>query len=379
MALKSVLEQPLDNPDDIEVVIVDDGSTDGSSQLADELAETDSRIRVFHQENQWVYAAFNRGVREAKGEYVYILNSDDRLEEGSIPILIQKLQDYNHPDVIWTKVIMCDADLDQNVISKMCESDAVTVEEYIDSPSDIHRKWLFLQETNLAQNQANLYKRELMLHHPFRNDVYAGDIFFNYDIAKDITSMLIITESIYDYFHYNVESKNISMYKYYAYEHEMFSELLDCGIKLYQDWNIEEEYYLDFLVLRRLKQLSIETKALTFKSCPMQLHEKLETLFGKYSDPIIRSLSRKVGREREYESRILNGANAIITREKAFNDDDYKFVLTLTKYLPDHYLDNIDVRNISRDSLDAAIKDVLNPDKIGSVYYSTDWNGEELI
>ena len=105
VAVKSAIDQKLIYGEDIEVVIVDDGSTDGSSEMADKLAETDSRITVVHQENQWIYASFNNGIRKSRGEYVYILNADDKLADGSLQLLIDKISEYNHPDVIWTKIV----------------------------------------------------------------------------------------------------------------------------------------------------------------------------------------------------------------------------------------------------------------------------------
>jgi glycosyltransferase involved in cell wall biosynthesis len=60
---------------DLELIVVDDGSTDPSREILGRY--TDSRLRVFLQENQGAHAAINRGLREAKGEYISILNSDD--------------------------------------------------------------------------------------------------------------------------------------------------------------------------------------------------------------------------------------------------------------------------------------------------------------
>ena len=62
---------------DIEMILVDDGSTDGSGQLCDELAAKHGQIRVIHQENQGLSVARNVGIQQAIGEYVVFLNSDD--------------------------------------------------------------------------------------------------------------------------------------------------------------------------------------------------------------------------------------------------------------------------------------------------------------
>lgn len=61
----------------LEVVIVDDGSTDGTRRLAEELAAGDARVRVFSQENAGVGAARNRGIAEARGEFIAPLDADD--------------------------------------------------------------------------------------------------------------------------------------------------------------------------------------------------------------------------------------------------------------------------------------------------------------
>ena len=71
LAVKSIITQ---NYSDWELIIIDDGSTDHTSIIADKIVDTDPRIKVIHQNNQWIYASFNRGVKEAKGDYIYIVN-----------------------------------------------------------------------------------------------------------------------------------------------------------------------------------------------------------------------------------------------------------------------------------------------------------------
>ena len=73
--MKSVLEQ---TEKDIEILLVDDGSTDGvSPQMCDGYAESDSRVRVIHKENGGSISAWIRGTEEATSPYVCYLDSDD--------------------------------------------------------------------------------------------------------------------------------------------------------------------------------------------------------------------------------------------------------------------------------------------------------------
>ena len=75
--LDSLLGQTLEN---IEVICIDDGSTDGSSELLDRYAEQDGRIRVIHKENAGVSAARNTGLDQARGNYVLFVDSDDYID-----------------------------------------------------------------------------------------------------------------------------------------------------------------------------------------------------------------------------------------------------------------------------------------------------------
>lgn len=74
--LTSALSQDFE---DYEVIAVDDGSTDGSGHICDEIANRDSRLRVIHTENGGVTAARRRGVEEAQGRFVMFCDSDDEL------------------------------------------------------------------------------------------------------------------------------------------------------------------------------------------------------------------------------------------------------------------------------------------------------------
>ena len=69
---------------DIEILLIDDGSTDNSLIICNELALKDSRIRVFQQENCGVATARNRGIDCAIGEYIFFLDSDDWIEEETL-------------------------------------------------------------------------------------------------------------------------------------------------------------------------------------------------------------------------------------------------------------------------------------------------------
>lgn len=79
--VRSVTSQPFR---DWELLLVDDGSTDGCETLVDELAAQDGRIRAFHQANTGQFFARQTGIRAAQGEYLLFLDSDDRFAEGAL-------------------------------------------------------------------------------------------------------------------------------------------------------------------------------------------------------------------------------------------------------------------------------------------------------
>ena len=62
---------------DIEIILVDDGSTDKSPEICDEYAERDSRIRVIHRENGGLSVARNTGIENANGKYLMFVDADD--------------------------------------------------------------------------------------------------------------------------------------------------------------------------------------------------------------------------------------------------------------------------------------------------------------
>ena len=77
---------------DIDILLVDDGSTDGSADLCDKLANSDKRIRVIHKENGGLSSVRNLGIDKALGKYLMFLDSYYWLDTETVEILFKKAE-----------------------------------------------------------------------------------------------------------------------------------------------------------------------------------------------------------------------------------------------------------------------------------------------
>src|SRR5690554_1902013 len=101
--IQSVLNQSYQ---DFEIVIVNDGSTDNSVKEVEKI--DDKRIRLIHQENKGVSAARNRGIKEAKYEWIAFLDGDDLWEEDHLAEINNMMQHYPNEKVFVTSFVYSD-------------------------------------------------------------------------------------------------------------------------------------------------------------------------------------------------------------------------------------------------------------------------------
>ena len=101
--VESLIAQTYQN---LEIILVDDGSTDGSGAICDDFACRDERIKVIHQKNSGVSAARNAGLKAALGDYLTFVDSDDLLVPSALETAMRYLRE-NDADVVtygWKKL-----------------------------------------------------------------------------------------------------------------------------------------------------------------------------------------------------------------------------------------------------------------------------------
>ncbi len=87
--LDSIVNQSYNN---LEIILVDDGSTDDSGRICDDYSTSDTRIQVIHQQNGGLSVARNTGLINATGRYIYFLDSDDWIDNDMIEVLVNEMQ-----------------------------------------------------------------------------------------------------------------------------------------------------------------------------------------------------------------------------------------------------------------------------------------------
>lgn len=108
--LKSIEEQTYN---ELEIILVDDGSTDQSGSICDDFAKKDSRCRVIHQTNQGAGIARNNGKKTAEGNYLFFMDGDDYMHKDTIRIMYEAInanEEYDIAVIDWKRTDSFDED-----------------------------------------------------------------------------------------------------------------------------------------------------------------------------------------------------------------------------------------------------------------------------
>lgn len=177
----------------LQVILIDDGSTDGSSEICDYFSIKDKRIEVFHQCNKGVSVARNLGIEKAKGEYITFVDSDDYIDSKLIEYLYNSAVQYK------ADYVVCGfSTVDKEY--KEIKNYSIEKEGCIDGMQALEMHYIEqCSSVNYVPLYAKLYKKSIWDGIKFRPNLYYEDLDIMPSILLKCQRVVILNYSGYFY------------------------------------------------------------------------------------------------------------------------------------------------------------------------------------
>lgn len=187
--LDSLLLQNLD-AEDYEILLVDDASPDGSTDIAKTYAYKHPQINYFYKDNGGLGSARNFGMKQAKGDYILFVDSDDWLSEGVLQPLLSQAEDEQLDVLIFN-------------IQRVFDNGKIISSEIEYTAGKLYSgETLLLQERLVVSPCINLFKRSMLLDHQifFREGIFYEDIDFYLKSLLASQRVMYRPEVVYQYY-----------------------------------------------------------------------------------------------------------------------------------------------------------------------------------
>lgn len=185
--VKSVISQTYKN---LEIILIDDGSTDESGYICKKISDKDNRVKVIYQKNSGVSVARNNGIDNSTGEYITFIDADDYIES-------------NYCEVLLNSLIRNSADVSYS--NDFCKKNMNNNEEFIWEREEYDPVY----KTPQYVVWGALYKRKVIGNIRFDEDLYIGeDAYFFARIVKNSNKLVCINRQLYHYIYHKNSAYN---------------------------------------------------------------------------------------------------------------------------------------------------------------------------
>lgn len=231
----------------IEILVVIDGATDGSYELAQEYENKDPRVKVIYQENAGSGPARNNGIENSRGEYIAFIDPDDWVDEDYIETLV-KLQEKNDFDLVIVGHQKC-LEIDGKIVRKRIKTFADST-SYV-GVSNVRARYIDLRYKEKLDDTpwGKLFKKEIIdnNHLRFPDLRRSQDIYFNALYYDCISSLY---ESTYSGYYYREtlgdrQVKKTDYYKTAEILYNQFAEMMGRWEMSYNEKEIASIYMLN--------------------------------------------------------------------------------------------------------------------------------------
>lgn len=299
--IESLMNQTLQN---IEILLVDDGSPDDCGEICDTYAEKDERIKVLHKENGGVSLARNEGIDISSGKYISFLDADDWIDLDTFRYVVEKAEKQNVKLVSWNHFYNYEYDYAINVPRK-----SMPEEEFFYTREDIKKRLIYdfitpefdarKYQTNLGAIRgvwSKLYDTDVIKKNNIRFDKnlkIGEDASFNINYVRKIDKVLFINK----YFnHYRISDGSAN--------HMIRKDIVDLRIALLKKYrelfdNTDENFWICYI----REVLSCVINCLTKYYCESNLKLDRKQRILKINQLLEQEDIKVIGKEKRYIKR----------------------------------------------------------------------------